>query len=65
MNSRKAMKASELVAALQKRIEQYGDLEISVSTQDGAAYSLLGIEDISIVSGITKDGERIEKIEIG
>ena len=59
MNSRKAMKASELVAALQKRIEQFGDLEISVSTQDGSAYSLLGIEDISVVSSIAKDGKLV------
>ena len=65
MNGKVPMKASELVAALQKRIAQFGDLEISVSTQDGAAYSLLGIEDINVVTSFTKDGKRVEKLEIG
>lgn len=65
MNSRKAMKASDLVAALQKRIEQFGDLEITVNTQDGAAYRLFGIEDITVVTYTTKDGKHIDKLEIG
>ena len=65
MDSRKAMKASDLVAALQKRIEQFGDLEISVNTQDGAAYSLFGIEDIHVVTSFTKDGKCVENLEIG
>jgi len=65
MNNRKAMKASELVAALQKRIEQFGDLEILVSTQDGASYMLYGIEDISVITSFSKTGQCIERFEIG
>ena len=65
MANRKAMKASELVAALQKRIEQYGDLEISINTQDGGSYSLYGLEDIRPMSGTAEDGQPGEWLEIG
>lgn len=61
----KRLKASELVAILQQRIKEFGDLEIIVSTQDGGAYGLYGADEVSLVVGKNKNGKLIEKLEIG
>ena len=58
------IKASELIAILQKRIEESGDLEITVNTQEGAGYGLYGEGDVNIVDVMTKNGV-VQMIEIG
>ena len=59
------LKASQLVAILQKRIEEFGDLEISVNTQEGGSYSLYGAEDVSLLTWTAKDGTKVNTLEIG
>ncbi len=60
------LKASELITILQKRIDEYGDLEISVDTQDGASYSLYSEDDVKIVEGENQDtGAKTKFLEIG
>ena len=59
------LKASELVAILQKKIAEVGDLEISVNTQDGGSYSLYSEEDVNIVPWTTAVGSTVKTIEIG
>ena len=63
--SAKVMKASELIAILQKKVAENGDLEISVNTQDGASYNLYSEDDINIVEWTRKDGSKVKTIEIG
>lgn len=63
--SAKAMKASELIVILQKKVAENGDLEISVNTQDGASYDLHSEDDINIVEWTRKDGSKVKTIEIG
>lgn len=63
--SAKVMKASELIAILQKKAAENGDLEISVNTQDGASYDLHSEDDINIVEWTRKDGSKVKTIEIG
>ena len=63
--SAKVMKASELIAILQKKVAENGDLEISVNTQDGASYDLHSEDDINIVEWTRKDGSKVKTIEIG
>jgi len=62
---RNAMKASELVAAIQKRIAEEGDLEVSVNSQEGASYSLYGEDDVRAVEWTMPDGSKAKTIEIG
>ena len=64
-NSKTPLKASELIAILQKKIAENGDLEISVNTQDGASYDLHSEDDINIVEWTRKDGSKVKTIEIG
>ena len=64
-NSKTPLKASELIAILQKKIAENGDLEISVNTQDGASYDLHSEDDINIVEWTHKDGSKVKTIEIG
>lgn len=59
------LKASELIAILQKRIAEVGDAEISVNTQDGSSYSLYSEEDVDAISWTTPDGSLHATIEIG
>lgn len=63
--SAKVMKASELIAVLQKKVAENGDLEISVNTQDGASYDLHSEDDINVVEWTRKDGSKVKTIEIG
>ena len=63
--SAKVMKASELIAILQKKVAENGDLEISVNTQDGASYDLHSEDDINIVEWTRKDSSKMKTIEIG
>ena len=64
-NSKTTLKASELIAILQKKVAENGDLEISVNTQDGASYDLHSEDDINIVEWTRKDGSKVKTIEIG
>jgi len=64
-NRRVAMKASELIAILQKRIAENGDLEITVSTQDGGSYDLRSENDINIIEWTRMDGSKVKMFEIG
>lgn len=64
-NSKTPLKASELIAILQKKVAENGDLEISVNTQDGASYDLHSEDDINIVEWTRKDGSTYKTIEIG
>ncbi len=64
-NSKTPLKASELIAILQKKVAENGDLEISVNTQDGASYDLHFEDDINIVEWTRKDGSKVKTIEIG
>lgn len=59
------MKASELVKLLQKCINEAGDLEISINTQDGWFYNLYNEDSVGVVECNTKDGNTIRVIEIG
>lgn len=59
------LKASELVAILQKKIVEVCDLEISVNTQEGASYSLYSEEDVNVIPWTTPDGSVNKTIEIG
>lgn len=62
----KAMKASELIEVLEQRIAEFGDLEISVNTQEGGTYSLYGKDDVGVTTWTnTKTGEKHNTIEIG
>ncbi len=63
--SKTPLKASELIAILQKKVAENGDLEISVNTQDGASYDLHSEDDINIVEWTRKDGSKVKTIEIG
>ena len=57
--------ASQLVAILQKRIEEFGDLVVSVNTQDGGSYYLYGPEDVSLVTWTDKsNGTQVSTLEI-
>lgn len=64
-NKKTSLKASELIAILQKKIVEVGDLEISVNTQEGASYSLYSEEDINVIPWTAKDGTIRKTIEIG
>lgn len=59
------LKASELVAILQKKIAEVGDLEITVNTQEGASYSLYSEEDVNVIPWTMPDGSVNKTIEIG
>ena len=63
---KRVMRASELVALLQKRISEYGDLEIFVNTQEGSAYQLYGEDSVMLQIGRRQsDGAEISWLEIG
>jgi hypothetical protein len=60
------MTVSELIKVLSKMQAKYGDLEISVNTQDGGMYSLYSEEDIHLVTYYDKfDNVASQNIEIG
>lgn len=59
------LKASELIAILQKKIAEVGDVEIMVNTQEGASYSLYSEEDINVIPWTKPDGTIYKTIEIG
>ena len=59
------LKASELVAILQKKIAEVGDVEITVNTQEGASYSLYAEEDVNVIPWTMPDGTIHKTIEIG
>lgn len=59
------LRASELVAILQKKIAEVGDLEITVNTQEGASYSLYSEEDVNVIPWTMPDGSVNKTIEIG
>lgn len=59
------LRASELVAILQKKIAEVGDLEISVNTQEGASYSLYSEEDVNVIPWTMPDGSVNKTMEIG
>ena len=59
------LKASELVAILQKKITEVGDVEITVNTQEGASYSLYAEEDVNVIPWTMSDGTIHKTIEIG
>jgi len=58
------MKASELVALLQKRIVEYGDLKIVVNTQDGGLYSLIGEDSVRLVTSYNRERKEVRMLEI-
>ena len=60
-----AMKASELVALLQKRITEHGDLEIVVDTQEGASHFLCGEDAVELVISYDHEGKEVRRLEIG
>jgi len=64
-NKRPVLKASELISLLQKKIDEYGDLEISINTQEGSSYSLYGEDCVQLMTGTKPDGSEIQWIEIG
>ena len=63
--SKTPLKASELIAILQKKIAEAGDAEISVNTQEGSSYSLYAEEDVNVISWTARDGSLHKTIEIG
>lgn len=62
---KKQMTVSKLIKVLSKMQAKHGDLEISVNTQEGAAYSLWSDEDVHLERYYDKFGNEIQKIEIG
>ena len=62
---KKRLKASELVAILQKKIAKYGDLAITIKTEDGS-YSLPS-EDYVVEKKVWtgRDGSKIATLDIG
>lgn len=61
----KHMTVSELIKVLSKMQAEFGDLEISVNTQEGASYSLYSDEDVHLELYYDKSGNEIHTIEIG
>ena len=61
----KPLKASELVAVLQKRIEEFGDLEILVNTKHGAMYGLFSEDEVICTPTAYVDGSRSKALQIG
>ena len=62
---RTPLKASDVIKRLQALVVENGDLEISVDTQEGAAYALYSADDIEIIECTCKDGSKVKLIEIG
>lgn len=50
------LKASELIAILQEKIKEVGDLGVTVYTQDGLCYDLRSKDDVNIVEWHKSDG---------
>lgn len=63
--SKTCLKASELVAILQKRIAEHGDLEITVDSHDGASYDLYGEDAVQLIVGHDREGKEVRWLEIG
>ena len=63
--SRQALKASVVINRLQELVAEHGDLEITVDTQEGAAYALFCTDDIEVIECTCKDGSKVKMIEIG
>lgn len=59
------LKASELIKILQKRIDEAGDHEISINTQNGASYSIFSEDSVRVRVYTMLNGETIKVIEIG
>lgn len=62
---KKALKASELIKILQKRIDEAGDLEVSINTQDGSSYNIFSEDSVSVIEYTMMNDETIKVIEIG
>ena len=62
---KKRLKASKLISILQKKIAEYGDLDISINTQDGSSYFLYNRGCVKKIQWINKDGSINETLEIG
>lgn len=58
------LKASQLIEILEKRIKESGDLEISVSTQDGGTYFLYDESDVVCIEWTKPDGTISKTLEI-
>lgn len=63
-NAMQPLKASELIKILEQRIEENGDLEISVNTQDGGAYSLYDESDVVCIEWTRPDGTISKTLDI-
>ena len=62
----KSLKASELVAILQKKIAEHGDLEITVNTKNNGFYRLFNKDCVHKIEWTnTKDGTKSTTLEIG
>lgn len=60
------LKASELVALLQKKIKDHGDLIVTVNTQEGSSYTLYQSDDVvNVITWHAKDGSINKTLEIG
>ena len=63
--SRTPLKARDVIKRLQELVAENGDLEITVDTQEGAAYALYSVDDIEVIEATCKDGSKVKMIEIG
>ena len=62
----KSLKASELVAILQNKIAENGDLEITVNTKNGGFYRLFNKDCVQKIEWTnTTDGTKTATLEIG
>ena len=59
------LKASELIKILQKRIDESGDHEVSINTQDGGSYNIYSEDGVRVLEYTMLNGETIKAIEIG
>ena len=59
------LKASELIKILQKRIDEAGDHEVSINTQDGGSYNIFSEDGVRVIEYTMMNDETIKVIEIG
>ena len=63
---RKPLTAIQLIEILRDRVKEYGDLPVTVNTQDGGTYSLYDGCDVSLVTWTNpKTKETHQTIDIG
>lgn len=63
---RKPLTASQLIEILRDRVKEYGDLPVTVNTQEGGTYSLYDGWDVSVATWTnTKTQETHQTIDIG